>query len=770
MEAKRVFSLKIVILLFLFALIAAGIFLVEQNREWSEYCVKYTDADISIKQVYTKLNDSLNAWKNCDIAEMYEHFKEKRSEIDELQAECGETEEVLEWILFRSIFVRRYKYVSEYKESMEAIVNSDYMSLSIFAEPGSYSYHNILKTQDDYRHQVDIDVALVNPKAVEAVLECTTLNYIIVILLVLFVSELLKERMGGTWSLVYAAPGGRGKLALKRCGVLFLGAALIVFLVYVAVFVVSFVLYGGIESLTAPIHSSELFKGTSFLLSYGEFIIMYLIVHIIASFAVALLIWFVFGACRNRGVAIFTFGAIVVAEFILKEVVRIDSGVTWLKFINLFSLIEPGTCLIGYCNMAFMGYLTDKLAAFWGTLAGVLVVCAFACVFVGKCMKPAKQPGYAERFFSFIVTFIRRLTSHFGGIALEMYKSFILQKGLIFMAVLLYVACGQMETVGVTYTYFENEYNTYLESIDIVTGEGTEDFVKGIDAKIAENNERIRQLENNPAMQEVADSYRKLNQEKETLKQYINNRVSEKESISKERGIDIWILQDADYDAVLGKRGLRAQNIFAMCTAATVILLSFGVFSFDRQQNAEALIRSAKGGRGRAFVKRMLAVVFMTVVTSVIFYGIHFWNLCRVFNITHFKAPIQSLSAFRESPLKITIGAYFMLMYLYRTFLLIAVGFISAAISAYASYMASLFLSVLLLVPHGLSVLGIELFDVFSIITPIAYNKLYMNYGSGIQSFTGGIVLIVLGLMAAVAAWYKISGKPLRIGGIRNEA
>jgi hypothetical protein len=98
--------------------------------------------------------------------------------------------------------------MSENAENMKTV--------SIFSDPNSFSYRNIIKTVDDFSSIHITEIALDNDLAINALFTDSISDYSILAYMMVIVLLLIQERKKGLWPLIYAYPEGRSTLAIKE--------------------------------------------------------------------------------------------------------------------------------------------------------------------------------------------------------------------------------------------------------------------------------------------------------------------------------------------------------------------------------------------------------------------------------------------------------------------------------------------------------------------------------------------------------------------------
>ncbi|MCR5636255.1 MAG: hypothetical protein K6F76_03625 [Clostridiales bacterium] len=165
------------------------------------------------------------------------------------------------------------------------------------------------------------------------------------------------------------------------------------------------------------------------------------------------------------------------------------------------------------------------------------------------------------------------------------------------------------------------------------------------------------------------------------------------------------------YGKLLSRESYLRQEYSAVLAVITIIIILSGIFSFESKSNTNYLIRSTKNGRERLFKVKLFTSAAVTAFVWCVAYAAEFFGIYNKYGLDCFSAPLQSLEFFMSFPFSISIGAYLIIMYLFRLLLLLGAAAIVMLISKKFSYVSSIIISIaVLLVPALLNMVGIAFF------------------------------------------------------------
>ena len=142
------------------------------------------------------------------------------------------------------------------------------------------------------------------------------IHYIILALNIIVVLAFVEERKRGFWSMVYATPNGRFNLAVKRCGILAISTTILCFVMYFALFVTSFSIYGGVSDLFRNVQSIEMFQNFVFPMSKIQFLFVYVLINVLAQLVPVYMMLFIVVIMQNTNLAFGVCGIIFSADII----------------------------------------------------------------------------------------------------------------------------------------------------------------------------------------------------------------------------------------------------------------------------------------------------------------------------------------------------------------------------------------------------------------------------------------------------------------------
>lgn len=175
----------------------------------------------------------------------------------------------------------------------------------------------------------------------------------------------------------------------------------------------------------------------------------------------------------------------------------------------------------------------------------------------------------------------------------------------------------------------------------------------------------------------------------------------------------------------------------------------------EKKQNMLISIHTAKRGRLSWCMMKLCAVLIVSICIGVVIFIPDIVNITRVYKIDDMQTAIQNYPKFSFVPIKMSLMAYLICNIIWKLVLLMAIAGIVVLISTMSGYVLSLVVSLALVLPQLLYMLGFNLMYYISIVSPLLVEE---NWGRGINQLNG-IMLVAAGLVCWVISVRRIVKK-----------
>ena len=734
--------------------------------------------DLTIAEALTKLeaekdrlttilqiNELLESDNNMFLSDSLEQYRAEYPElVQQLENGALDLDEVhLDYVAVNHL-LKQAKYLDGYDDYLATIqANKEKMlSFSIFNDPDSFSGRNIIKTANEFEALEGVSLTLGADGAIAAFMDFSITDYLLLAVLVLICISFLDERKKGLWSVVHAAPNGRLRLALQRVGIL-LGVSVIgVVLLYGTNLLMGFSAYGGMDDLGRAAQSVELLGKMPVCCTVGEFLLLYLLFKISATFLVSLLLWLIFTAINNVKYTMIAAAGVLAAEYSLYTFLPVQSGLNVFKYFNIFTYITASDLYTNYLNIDLFGFPIGIRAVSQYACLPLILILATVCITIHCHKRPAAGKDLLGRF----VYGVNRVTDwslrRFHLFGMELHKTLSIQKGVLILVLFLYLVTGLTFTVNIPVSSITDaaarQYTAQL------AGEITEDTLRQIediqaelDATLAAHEKARVQYENGEMEYPQYDVFARA-AESARIKSdglaIVRARVEELQALGTETGIAPWLIEESAYQGTYGADAKPNQNRAALVAMLTITLLLAGSMAYETQSGMDYLLASTLRGRKKLLHRKIGLATILTTVVWTVTYGLELHAFLGACDTGTFAASVQNLSMLQEFPIQCSTGFFLVGLYLLRWVALFTCAMLTMLISSLMKRMETAYIGTcaLVLLPSVLYLyLGLEPLKYLSLVLPAMGMPLLIE-NSG-NSYTIVFVCLLLGVLIGISCY-----------------
>lgn len=633
---------------------------------------------------------------------------------DEYLTECGILDEDVVKELTDK-FNEQKNYIDNYKEDKQkAVINAGRMAeYSLFVDKTSYSYLKLQKSKEVAVNTLNAGVSLCNTQAIESFMDFYWVPLIFLMTGFVLVSSYKEEEVNRVNLLVRISAKGRTSLVIKRSIITFIYSFANSFIINSSIFGLFLKAYGGEKYLDCVIQSSRGYVDFPHVLSIKAFFIMYCILFALAMYAIFQLMYIFVQGSSSLKLAYAKIIITGIIEYILYISISPKSVLCVLKYINIFSIILLQNS-ISALNWGMDGFISDTL--YTALIIMVVMVCIglIANSIIYRVKYPIRKKNRIEILMERIDVIFQKILSRCNSFVHELYKWMFAQNGLLLIIIFFLTISSLKIYRGFNYeqgnTYCSQFYKQY---------EGQK-FNDDVYQYIADLETEMQKLRNKEKISKLEK--RQLSNMNEA---YISllNQVSYLEEVRTSRGIDVVILNEQEYNELLGDRmNDICENINAVCVI--MIILSFAnIYNYEQRTGMEKMINCSKQ---RAALKRN-KLILMVLIILLVGAGSGIFNICNiidVYSVEYMNVPLHSLSEYAEFGLNITILEYMLLCQVIRVIGMIIIGMIIAWISLHTGYLKSLFAGTLIMIPHILYIFNVPYMKYLSIPVWLDVNRI----------------------------------------------
>lgn len=571
--------------------------------------------------------------------------------------------------------------VEEYKERIESMEDTaeELLGIGIF-ENSSFSSKNIQKTLDDYAGVRDVSIKSVFDKSIESVLGYKVVHLIVLIHTLILVGMFFDERKNGLWNIVHTCKNGRAYLAACRFFIMFTATAVFTVLTYITLFLLALYDYRGFDIIAEAAQSVVILQDFVLPVSVGGFAVYYIIMQTFSALCTALLIWLIFSVIHNRTYAAVVTALLFLLGYYIGIFINVQNPLCILRYTNLYFLVNTTEVYTSYINFGAGPFIFNN-REFTEIMCIILsIVLPVMCIIANVCVKPVYQAGFIERSFVKLNECAHKAVRVFHGFGFELYKFLVIYRGILVLALFVYIAWQGMGLKDITrsvyYTELKEFYKEYSGEIDEERLAVYETMVA--DVMEAEKKYLAAQTEYTEGRMNVLDYEDALNEYKSyEIERRITDTLKQKVDLADEmaeKGIKLWFADTDGVNHLLGDISRTKRIINDLMALFVIILLVVLYQAGEKKSGMKMLIRSCVRGRGNHYKNAALAILGLSVIVCVVIYGMECYDVWYSYGLGCMSAPVQNLDRCIDFPLKISIGTYVAVWYALRFLLVIGAG------------------------------------------------------------------------------------------------
>lgn len=549
-------------------------------------------------------------------------------------------------------------YIDGYTESVKAVITnaSNMKKFSVFGTLESIA--NINKTENDYKRIKNVQVRELNSRAVEQFLKNDISIYIVLALMIYIIYNIYEYRDNGMWQIIYTAVNGRMRIAVKDTAAVGLGALFVSLIMQLCGLVSMLVVYGGWDSLTAPVQCLKGYNNFTYPISVMTYLyIRYMIISLIVI-AIVLVISLVFALCRKRISSIVLVGIIAGAEAFAYQNISMQGRLRIFKKINIINVMNVNNILRKYDNIMIAGVPVSMVNVLCMVCIIIAVISAIFLALLGKVIRPGRTAGFIGKMIEKIGHVVQRILSRLPHFWKEMYKFLITARGWIVICVVVFITIFICNNQKIAYSEDEKKRDEYYQQY------GGRDY-SGFTSLIEQRQNDVYEA------QAKLDATRLLDNMSEYMQQ-----IEYVSQIKEQYGIDAYVMSQRGYDQIFGSKGATRKLLIYIILGFGVVLIAETESSVEYKNGMNMLIGSSKRGRRWEHTVKAAAVCILVGASAFLLYIIEMIIMYKAYGMPYINAPLISLTYMNTAKVfrNITISQYMLVLMAEEILFAVAVG------------------------------------------------------------------------------------------------
>lgn len=560
------------------------------------------------------------------------------------------------WELYYELANECYDIVNykSYLENIETQAES-MQSISIFANPDTFNYRNIVKTPSAYQSVQEVQPVFDVSQGIILATDNSYSDILIgFILLFAVLSVMISDREQGMSCLLFSLKRGRSYLLFTKLIALAITAFASVLLIYAENFIIAGGIYG-LGDLSRPIQSLNGFIGCNLKISVFQYLIIYVFFKFFAVFAIGVVLSLIAVNTKNT-VSFYGISAIIlISEGVLYTVIHPLSVYSIFRYINLISFTKVNEIFCNYKNINFWEYPIPLIPTSIGTLLIIMLVCAALSAFLY-----AKKRNLEFRKIGFKFKIGKRNRMH-SRLYYTLYKSLILQRGIFVIAAFIVIFAFVNESFIKKYDYVDVYYRYYTEQLEGEIDDETETFMMSEAQRFESLNAQAEELmqtsdvfsaELNDIQKQLAPSagFYLLQERYEQIKNISNARI----------------FYDTGYKRALGITGYDDDMKYALTAMLLCIFLVSPLIANDNKYRMKSVINSTASGN-KSYIRRNILIACIYGLISALLWIIPYAvTISSYYGHDGLSGSVRSITDLIDFSLNLTLWQYILIICLLR--------------------------------------------------------------------------------------------------------
>lgn len=624
-------------------------------------------------------------------------------------------------------------YQSNYKSRIQDIIHkSDSLNkISIFSKDNSSGNYNLEKTREDYQKAAQIQPQFILEDGIAFYLEHSSTHAIVVLVGIVVVFFLMEENKIGLRSMLFSYVGGRGKLFLEKLVVLFLSASMICVVFYGGTLLWESILYkeNGMTLWKIPVQSVSSLKDFLLPVNIGQFFGIYLLYRILLLFAIMLFCWVVMLYWNQVILSVGFIGILGIASYFLQQMIGKNHPLRLLRYCNVWYLQAGNDFFTEYANIPVFSWMINKnRISIFRWLLSVLLLFSFG-LYISICKYPNRKVSLENIKWLYKLTYAietkwSRLYSGFSLFQMELYKTFIVQKGVLVVGCICVFLCMQTNSTQVQHSETQELYYNFMKEYGGPSTRETEQYIRNLYEECWSIEKQYKEAELAYEQGELdIDQYMNILARYDASRpkfHFFEQLKEQRAYLQQQKKDNRWYVNWISYEHIFA----QDNEINNICILFGIVLMCSGLYSYEKKSGMYTLLQGAPEGRQRLFSCKRKVVITVGTLLCVIYTGITLYNSWKVYGMEGLWTPVQCLNGFDFIPFPCSIFDFLVILFLIRWFFFTGLAQLVCYVSQYLEQRLTMGILLLLCIPSILSIAGIQYFSYFSIVRLLSITEI----------------------------------------------
>jgi len=562
------------------------------------------------------------------------------------------SEDIREEIWYLSLLCADMISTDDYEAYLNKVESNAQASLelNLLMDSDSYAVKSLMQTIQAYKNMHGIKLTYGISKGVNTVVSSLFSDFLVIALSVFAaITIVLKEKETNMLPLLYSTKKGRASTGWAKIFTSLISSTLVCVAVYISTMVFAWLFYG-FGDLNRPIQSVVGFVASTWQVSVGEFLLLFLLTRIALTAVITLTAMVFCAVLESKTVVFFLTICFIGIETALYSLIQGNGAFRFFKYFNIMCFFN-GKELFG--SSITLDFFSEPISLSWCFALFVLMLLSIMTILFVAIFCHVRGRGIPKI----------KLKLHRFGIGgeytllwrHEIYNLFILQRGILPVAAIFIILPLMITPCMQKLTASEGAYLSYVKEFKQMSTEAALNYAE---------KEQLRLFADLSATTEgITDSTEiaKINAQKAQAQNLLLPLMEATESLNLAQGGEPII--KLSYDRLFN-RNIQTE-ITLLMMIVSISLICMNALSYEHETGMTGVMAcTLQYKKSRKYIFAM--AVMISLLISVLFCVVQMMSIIKVISFDGLTEPVSSIGYFGALPAQTPIWFALFLLYMLK--------------------------------------------------------------------------------------------------------
>ena len=545
--------------------------------------------------------------------------------------------------------LEQLKAVGTYHQYLQSIDDTaaTMTAVSIFADPSSFAYRNIVKTPSAYDAVRSVQPVFAPSDGVLLVVQNVPSDILMLFIIFTAVTVIFyKDRESGITGLIKPLRYGRTRLALFKTAAVFTACLFTEGIIFLMNLWIGSARYG-LGDLSRPIQSLAGYLGCNLRMTVAQFLALTFVYKLLALFICALIAQTLFIRLKNVSayLLLILIGGVETALYLIISETSVFSPI---KQINLVAFVNSAHLFKTYTNINLLGFPINLIGTTTVFIILLIAVFIFVTVKLYDAISISEIKKTHRRFFK------RKAPKWLFGYTL--YKEFIMHKGALILIAALAFQIYSVYNYTRPYNPIDNFYRAYsTDAYGLSSSQGVYEYITS-------------EIENLSAGFKTETSGQYTDSEYWSKRSGFEKFVTQYKNameVSGGKNLQSYMYYTTGYEEIFGVNGFRQDFVLGLVAILGICFAVAPMIAYDNCARIGFLLYTTKAGRRTYFIHNAITAAIFTTLLSLAVYIPYYVQMLTTYGTVGLTDPISAITSYSKLG-GLSVLGYLILLTLYR--------------------------------------------------------------------------------------------------------